>query len=187
MCFTNTTYMDETNLCETDLWLKEQEKYLYADKNYQREPVEYLNIHFCFVDATDAIVKIDTQKYLFSDSDDSIIRESTIFKMIEERRQSKYIFKEMMLFHVGLESFDMRNYAKCKENEYNFVEIYQVVRDVLVPPSIFIFQPVNCLLILMKERLPSVLKSAIKTGSNTKKRVQFKDIMKKHDDNDSKI
>jgi hypothetical protein len=176
--------MDETNssepdLSETDLWLKEQEKYLYADKNYQREPVEYLNIHFCFVDTTDAIVKIDTQKYLFSDSDDSVIRESTIFKMIEERRQTKYIFKEMMLFHVGLESFDMHNYAKCKENEYNFVETYQVVRDVLVPPSIFIFQPVNCLLILMKERMPAVLKSALKTGGGTKKRVQFRDDLKK--------
>jgi len=173
------TSLCETDLCETDLWLKEQEKYLYADKNYQRELVEYLNIHFCFVDATDAIVKIDTEKYLFSDSDECVVRESDIFKMIEERRQSKYVFKEMMLFHVGLESFDMHNYAKSKENEYNFVEIFPVVRNILIPPSIFIFQPVNCLLILLKEKPPAVLKSALKTAGGTKKRVQFREDKKK--------
>jgi len=172
ICFEHNKYMDET-----DLWIKEQERFIYADNNYQREPLEYLNIYFCFVDTDDSIVKVDTEKYLFSDTDASptrIIGESAILKMIEQKHQSKYMFKEMSLFHIGLDSTDMHNYAKCKENEYNFVENYPVIRDVYVPPSIFIFQPVNYLLILMKERNP-VLKSALKTGGGSKKRVQFVD------------
>ena len=83
---------------ETDLWIKEQERFIYADNNYQREPLEYLNIYFCFVDTDDSIVKVDTEKYLFSDSDASptrIIGESAILKMIEQKRQSKYMFKEI--------------------------------------------------------------------------------------------
>lgn len=161
---------------DTDLWIKEQHKYLYADKNYQREPLEYLNLYFCFIDTTDSIVKIDTEKYLFSNNE-SIIRETDILQMVEKRRQSKYIFQEMSLFHINLESTDMHNYAKSRENEYNFVESYPVIRDIFVAPSIFIFQPVNYLLILLKERL--VQKSSLKTSGGSKKQVRFADDRKK--------
>ena len=169
ICFEPNKYMDPT-----ELWIKEQEKYLSADQNYQREPLEYLNIYFCFVDLTDSIVKMETEKYLFSSSepDTRTIGESALFQMVEKRRQSgKYGFQEMMFFHVGLDSTDMHNYARSKTNEYNFVELYPVIRAVSVPPAIFIFQPVNYLLILMKERPP--IRSAIKAGAGSKKRVRF--------------
>ena len=169
ICFEPNKYMDPT-----ELWIKEQDKYLSADQNYQREPLEYLNIYFCFVDLTDSIVKMETEKYLFSSSepDTRIIGESALFQMVEKRRQSgKYGFQEMMFFHVGLDSTDMHNYARSKTNDYNFVELYPVIRAVSVPPAIFIFQPVNYLLILMKERPP--IRSAIKAGAGSKKRVRF--------------
>ena len=76
ICFEHNKYMDET-----DLWIKEQERFIYADNNYQREPLEYLNIYFCFVDTDNSIVKVDTEKYLFSDTDalpTRIIGESAI-------------------------------------------------------------------------------------------------------------
>lgn len=162
----------------TELWIKEQERFLSADKNYQREPVEYINLYFCFVDLSDSIVKVDVEKYLFSSSepDTRIIGESTLLQKVEKQRQ--YKFQEMMLFHVGLESTDMHNYARRKTNEYNFVETFPVIRDVHVPPSIFIFHPVNYLLVLMKERPPCSplrlsLRSAIKVSAGSKKRVRF--------------
>lgn len=166
ICFELTKYMDPT-----ELWIKEQERFLSADKNYQREPVEYINLYFCFVDLSDSIVKVDVEKYLFSSSDPDtrIIGESTLLQKVEKQRQ--YKFQEMMLFHVGLESTDMHNYARSKTNEYNFVETFPVIRDIYVPPSIFIFQPVNYLLVLMKERPP--IRSAIKVSAGSKKRVRF--------------
>ena len=171
ICFEPTKYMDPT-----ELWIKEQERFLSADKNYQREPVEYINIYFCFVDLSDSIVKVDVEKYLFSSSDPDtrIIGESILLQKVEKQRQ--YKFQEMMLFHVGLESTDMHNYARRKTNEYNFVETFPVIRDVHVPPSVFIFHPVNYLLVLMKERPPcSPLRgSAIKVSASvSKKRVRF--------------
>ena len=167
ICFEPTKYMDPT-----ELWIKEQERFLSADKNYQREPVEYINIYFCLVDLSDSIVKVDVEKYLFSSSepDTRIIGESILLQKVEKLRQ--YKFQEMMLFHVGLESTDMHNYARSKTNEYNFVETFPVIRDIYVPPSIFIFQPVNYLLVLMKER-PPFLRSAIKVSAGSKKRVRF--------------
>jgi hypothetical protein len=166
ICFELIKYMDPT-----ELWIKEQERFLSADKNYQREPVEYINIYFCFVDLSDSIVKVDVEKYLFSSSDPDtrIIGESILLQKVEKQRQ--YKFQEMMLFHVGLESTDMHNYARSKTNEYNFVETFPVIRDIYVPPSIFIFQPVNYLLVLMKERPP--IRSAIKVSAGSKKRVRF--------------
>lgn len=166
ICFEPTKYMDPT-----ELWIKEQERFLSADKNYQREPLEYINIYFCFVDLSDSIVKVDVEKYLFSSSDPDtrIIGESILLQKVEKLRQ--YKFQEMMLFHVGLESTDMHNYARSKTNEYNFVETFPVIKDVYVPPSIFIFQPVNYLLVLMKERPP--IRSAIKVSAGSKKRVRF--------------
>jgi hypothetical protein len=166
ICFEHTKYMDPT-----ELWIKEQERFLSADKNYQREPVEYINIYFCFVDLSDSIVKVDVEKYLFSSSDPDtrIIGESILLQKVEKLRQ--YKFQEMMLFHVGLESTDMHNYARSKTNEYNFVETFPVIRDIYVPPSIFIFQPVNYLLVLMKERPP--IRSSIKVSAGSKKKVRF--------------
>ena len=169
ICFEPTKYMDPT-----ELWIKEQERFLSADKNYQREPVEYINLYFCFVDLSDSIVKVDVEKYLFSSSDPDtrIIGESILLQKVEKQRQ--YKFQEMMLFHVGLESTDMHNYARSKTNEYNFVETFPVIRDIYVPPSIFIFQPVNYLLVLMKERPPFLRRSAIKvSAAGSKKRVRF--------------
>jgi hypothetical protein len=114
---------------------------------------------------------VDVEKYLFSSSDPDtrIIGESTLLQKVEKQRQ--YKFQEMMLFHVGLESTDMHNYARSKTNEYNFVETFPVIRDIYVPPSIFIFQPVNYLLDLMKERPP--IRSSIKVSAGSKKKVRF--------------
>jgi len=168
ICFEPTKYMDPT-----ELWIKEQERFLSADKNYQREPVEYINLYFCFVDLSDSIVKVDVEKYLFSSSepDTRIIGESILLQKVEKLRQ--YKFQEMMLFHVGLESTDMHNYAKSGSNEYNFVDTFPVIRDIYVPPSIFIFHPVNYLLVLMKER-PPIRGSAMKVSAAvSKKRVRF--------------
>jgi hypothetical protein len=51
---------------EDDLWLQEQKKILNIKTNYKREPLEYINLHFCYVDEDNEIVNLTKEKHTFS-------------------------------------------------------------------------------------------------------------------------
>ena len=89
---------------EDELWIQEQQKILNIKMNYKREPLEYINLHFCYVDAENAIVNLKTEKYTFSET--QTITEAQLFSIIEEKKHDaniNYIFSELSLFVVDVE------------------------------------------------------------------------------------
>ena len=150
---------------EDELWIQEHQKILNIKMNYKREPLEYINLHFCYVDAENAIVNLKTEKYTFSEMQ-TIITETQLFNIIEEKKHDaniNYIFSDLSLFVVDVEP---ENIQSIEPTRTPFFKSFPFIQDIPIPPSIFIFHPLNSLFFLFKRR-----KSNFKSGSsrNTKK------------------
>lgn len=163
---------------EDELWLQEQEKILNIKTNYKREPLEYINLHFCYVDADNSIVNLKTEKYTFSDlSGTQMITEKELFNIIEKKKHESnihYLFSELSLFIIDLEPENIQTIEPTKNQ---FLKTLPFISDIAIPPSIFIFHPLNSLFFLFKRR-----KSILKTGAGgtkTNKKVAFS-LPKKH-------
>ena len=127
--------------------------------NYKREPLEYINLHFCYVDAENAIVNLKTEKHTFSET--QTITEAQLFSIIEEKKHDaniNYIFSELSLFVVDVEP---ENIQSIEPTRTPFFKSFPFIQDIAISPSIFIFHPLNSLFFLFKRR-----KS---TSKNTKK------------------
>lgn len=151
---------------EDDLWLVEQRKLLNIKTNYKREPLEYINLHFCYVDSNDAIINLKTEKHTFSDS--QVITQDHLFKLIEERKHDaniNYVFTELSLFIVDLEP---ENIHAFEPTSTSFFKTLPFISDIVVPESIFIFHPLNSLFFLFKRR-----KSCLSSGAKKSKKVSF--------------
>jgi hypothetical protein len=158
---------------EDELWLQEQKKLLNIKTNYMREPLEYINLHFCYVDEDNAIVNLKTEKHMFSET--QTILEKEIFNIIEEKKHDAkihYVFSELSLFVVDLEP---ENIQTIEPNKNQFLKTFPFVCDIVLPPSIFIFHPLNSLFFLFKRRKSNLKQSVTKSN----KRVSFS-LPKKH-------
>ena len=167
-------------------WIDEEMRFLSINKDMKREKLEYIKINFCFLDRENAISKITSTKYTFSNVDDynRIITEHDILSMIESKKNDDlkhYIFSDLLLFIVDIEPLhiDALNQSivdgsTCSSN--HFLKHYTVISDVICPPTIFIFHSINSIYILLKEKhtIKSILKKT--NGNNTtRKNVKFSD------------
>ena len=157
--------MDEMD--EDEMWLQEQRKLLNIKNNYKREPLEYINLHFCYVDAENAIVNLKTEKHTFSGT--PTILEKEIFAIIEEKKHDAnihYVFSELSLFVVDLEP---ENIQTIEPNKTPFFKTLPFISDIVLPTSIFIFHPLNSLFFLFKRRKSNLKQS----GTKSNKKVSF--------------
>jgi hypothetical protein len=177
-----------------DSWIEEESRVLSINNDLKREEIEYIKIHFCFLDAENEITKITSSKYTFSieqnrDDYNRVISEREIISMIDSKKNDdlrNYVFSDMLLFVVDIEANHINAFNQsCDEpGDNHFFRHYKVVSDVVLPPSIFIFHSINGLYILLKEKL--VVKSILKltNGNNkTRKSVKFSDnieVLQKH-------
>jgi hypothetical protein len=167
-------------------WIDEESRVLSINKDLKREEINYIKIHFCFLDAQDELTKITTSKYTFrneNNRDDYIrvITENEILSMIESKKNDdlrNYVFMDMLLYVIDIDGSHIEafNDSTVEPDDKQFLKQYNIVSDVLLPPSIFIFHSINGLYILLKERLitKSILKSSIK-NNKTRKSVKFSD------------
>jgi len=154
---------------DVDDWIEEQTKILNTNQNHQREPLKYIQLHFCYTDCNDCILSVKTEKYFFEDdpNEDKVVNEPTLMRIIDEHKSVSnmhFAFKELATFHVDLEpehigSFDPSNTT--------FFKPLQIVSDVSFSKSIYIFHPLNCLFFLFKQR--SSLKQSNHATKSAKK------------------
>jgi len=160
--------MDEMD--DDEKWLQEQWKLLSIKNNYKREPLEYINLHFCYVDAENSIVNLKTEKHSFSDlSGAQIILEKELFAIIEEKKHDaniNYVFTELSLFLIDLEP---ENIQTIEPSKPQFFKTMPFISDIAIPPSIFIFHPLNSLFFLFKRRKSNLKQS----GTKSNKKVSF--------------
>ena len=152
---------------DDEKWLQEQWKLMSIKNNYKREPLEYINLHFCYVDAENSIVNLKTEKHTFSET--QMISETELFNIIEEKKHDaniNYVFSELSLFLVDLEP---ENIQTIEPSKSQFFKTMPFISDIAIPPSIFIFHPLNSVFFLFKRRKSNLKQS----GTKSNKKVSF--------------
>ncbi len=165
--------MSDTNDDALDMsWIQEQKRILDINQNYLREYQSSITFHFCYVNK-DSIESIHNETYTFIDPSATTIPSNDLNDIILKKTQHNptYIFDSLMLYVVDIEP---EKIGSISENT-NFIQYKttNINADIIVPPSIFIFHPINCVFIVFT-------KSSIKKSKNlTKKRVSFLNKTKK--------
>ncbi len=150
-----------------DSWIESQKRLLNAT-SIEPEPMTYINIHLCYVNANDEISEYKTVKYKcarreqgsLSQSEKggnavafvlSNISESEMYKLVQDYKKPSYSFIEMSSFIA----------QKFEDSEF---KTYPMVTSIEIPPALFIYHDINCLLFLYKEK---------HNGTKVTKRVRF--------------
>lgn len=176
-------------------WLEEHKRILSISENYQREPLEYITFHFCYIN-DNLIHKILTEKYIFSDENNTENQQQQIKyeefqKIIEAKTQlDKYTYKftDYATFIVDLEPEHIQLYSKT-DSSLNFFKQYsslELEQNILCPQSIFIFHSINAIFVILKKQdttLSTTHRSILKKHAHiTKKRVKFHNKTKRNRD-----
>lgn len=129
-----------------DSWIETQKRLLNMT-SAEPEPMHYVNIHLCYVNANEEIGEFKTVKHMSNK-----ISEPEMYKLAQDNKKSSYSFVEMS-------SFIAQKFDDCEFKTYSMVTALEF------PPALFIYHDINSLLFLYKE------KSA--TGTKVTKRVRF--------------
>lgn len=162
-------------------WLETTKKIINADKNYEKEPLEYVVFHFCYVNATD-IQKIITEKHYFSNNSQTSLSSQFLNTLVQTKSKLnglQYMCKSVSTFFVDLEPEHIQPFAKTNAYYDFFTKTIDLTQDLICPPTIFVFHSLNSLFFLFEETPPiellprSILKAGRSPAGSTKKRVTF--------------
>jgi hypothetical protein len=163
--------MENSSSDDNDLdtsWIREEEKLETIEKNYQREPMENIDIFFLYINADDYIEKIICENHSLSDI---VLKKEYILHLIQSKKRTlnshRYKFMDMLLFNADLDPDHIQTFSQTEinlENARGFLKTYPIVDDVAISPSIFIFHNINSLFFLFKENPnePMPIKSILK-------------------------
>jgi hypothetical protein len=139
-------------------WIEEQEKLQSVDKNYFREPMETITVTTIYINANSYIESITSEKQpLTQNGKAALLEKERLLQIIQSKKKitahSKYKFMDTLLYNVDLEPEHIQKYANSpvEENQGLFLKRLQIVDDITIVPSIFIFHGINGLYLLFKE------------------------------------
>jgi len=164
-------------------WINEHERIQNIQKNYYREPMEYVNTYFIYINQNQYIDKILCEKYdLEVVSNGSLLTKETLLKIIQNKKiktlNTRYKLIDILQYHVELEPEHIQSYSKNGEPDPSSQKILKnisVFDEIVFSPSIFIFHGINCLYFIFQE---------IET-INTKNRKSLKSILKNDSNSNS--
>ena len=168
---------------ESDLdisWIKEQEKLQQINENYFKEPMDTIDFFFIYINSNDCIEIINYEKHdLVLRHENSIIPNEYVIELIEQKKYlsgNKYKIQDVLLYNVSLNPENIQSYSQndnLLDSSSKFFESLSVMRDFIIPPSIFIFHKINSIFFIFKQLQPvqrfskPVLKSILKLNSNS--------------------
>jgi hypothetical protein len=150
---------------EVDLsWIYAEQRLLESKTMYTREPVTRMAVWMLFVSNTDEdsndIRKIHATSISLSPSVPhvSIDRIQTLVDSYREKhsRYASYEWKELLLYHVPIESNDILAYSQSDPHRsiHHWQSIWTPesdVSEISIPSSIFVFQDIHALYCILEE------------------------------------
>lgn len=139
-------------------WIEQQERILNIQQNPHREPMKSILCNFIYINQCQYIDKIVTDEILWESGIPCRIPSAKVLHMIQSKRFStpntKYIFKEVALFHIDLEPEHIQNFSAIEDaniDSKRFFRILPYIDDIVIPDSIFMFHSMNALYFLFQE------------------------------------
>jgi len=172
--------MESTDMDLDISWIKENQRLQNMETNYLPELMENIDLFFIYINPNNYIDKIIREKYpLFIDCSTNCSRLSkeNLLKIIQTNKRllksntiHKYKFMDILTYHIDLEPEHIQNYTKnenIQESSQGFFKVLNIIDDISISPSIFIFHKINSIFFLFQE---------IETNKN---RHTLKSILKK--------
>ena len=156
-----------------------------------RESMESISIYFVYIDRFGNIRKVDREEEILINGD-SILSQNRILQLMQNKRElgsdekyekDRYKLDEILTYFITLEPSQISSFINLhigNTESFGFgLKSYLLPCDIEIPPSIFIFHPLNGIWFLFREMIlvspesgTKPLKSCLKkecSGSKTKK------------------
>jgi hypothetical protein len=158
---------------DTD-WIHHEQRLSIIDQKCLPEPLPYITLEFIYINKQSEVVDTATEK-LSSSSSSSLSKELliSIIHAHKKRDHKNYVLKDTLLFHIPIQPEILPSFLEETFNTSIFTKTFPIIDDIVLPPSIFIFHPINTLFFVYCEQLKSALKSDHQSQSITK-RVRIK-------------
>lgn len=173
--------MDSTDIDLDISWIKENERLQNIETNYFREPMKTIDLISLYINPNMYIDKIIRQKQpllVDSSSNCSRLSKENLLKIIQTNKKLlksniiyKYKFIDVFLYNIDLEPEHIQKYSQnenIQESSSGFLKVLNILDDITILPSIFIFHKTNSIFFFFQE---------IETNKN---RHTLKSILKKH-------
>lgn len=169
-------------------WVLDEEKLLNIQECYSRERFPSISSYFIYINDNDCIDNITCEEVFFNwdnSKNIGIIPNDKLLKIIEDKKMrgnNKYKFVEGSLFNVTLEPDYIQGYSEINREENNgtcFFKTFDIMRDLYLEPTIFIFHELNSLYFIFRQTEKNLNPTSIlkfiqdepKTKNSTTKRV----------------
>jgi len=182
----------ESNDLDLDIsWIKENERLQNMETNYLPELMENIDLFFIYINPNNYIDKVIREKFpLYIDSSNKCSRLSkeNLLKLIQTNKKlvksntiCKYKFMDVLTYNIDLEPEHIQNYTKNEnilEASRGFLKVLNIIDDISISPSVFIFHKINSIFFLYQEietnrnrhTLKSILKKPVAVAVNERER-----------------
>lgn len=147
-------------------WITDAERLYSISQTSLREPLPYISLVFMYIDKTKQMTSFHKDTLLLTEQ---ILSKDVLGKLIASHKKDAYSLKESFLFHIPIEPEVVPIYH---ENSYmtSWSQVYPLLADIPLPPSIFIFHPFNTLYFIYHEDFrKSSIRKTTGVGKSTKK------------------
>ena len=160
-------------------WIENHERMNNIHKNYQREPMDSVKICYIYVNLDSEIEKVVCENEIlskFDNSDTRIIPKERILQIVQNKKMLtaslKYSMDTILVYNVCIEPENIQKYVNS-ENGIPFLQVYPIVDEILIQPSIFIFHEINCIYFIFKQiDVKPIPNSILKTGGGNGKKTK---------------
>jgi hypothetical protein len=161
-------------------WWLEQERMVSMNQIILREKMTSIPMVFVYINQHDVIDSV--RKEVFDISTIDMLTKEQLYHISQNKTKqtphSKYIYKEMMWFHIDIEPENIPFFLKQTSLDYKpFYQLYSVFENIILNPSIFIFHRMNTLFFFFYEipykdfvQLPSILIKCDRSKQRTTKK-----------------
>lgn len=171
--------LEEENLHNSNLddkWIKEFENTDKLYKDFYRDNVYYIDIHFIYINKLNEIEKISKEQILLSTPNVFLTNELIqMLKMYSISNNTRYSLLSILRYNITMNPDEIVNFVKTNNNIWssNYLSVIKKIDDIKYDKTINTFQDLNDLIILFYE------KSVDKTRNNMTKRIYLNKQHKK--------
>lgn len=176
---TNSSEIDSPDMDLDISWIKENQRLQNIETNYLREPMENIDLFFIYINPNMYVDKVIRDKcHLSIDCSNNCSRLSkeNLLKIIQTNKKlsksnsiCKYKFLDILTYNIDLEPEHIQNYTQnenIQESSCGFLKVLNIIDDISISPSVFIFHKINSIFFLYQEietnRNRHTLKSILK-------------------------
>lgn len=174
-------FVGMSSLSSSDLdisWIEESERIQNLQENPVKENCEELSVRHVFVNLQGVVVDVVHDSHSLVEKN-TIDRDTLMQWSHAQKRKTqatRYVMKDLLLYHVDLDPEQVPLFVQNEDVSVfskGFMKRFDLLETVDIPPSIFVFHPLQILycfyfeeeLVAEKEQLKSILRSEGGGGS----------------------